>query len=87
MAYLVKPFAKTDLVPAIEVAVSRHAQLSALESEVSDLSQRLETRKLLDRAKGKLSESAGLSEPDAFRFIQKTAMDRRSSMKDVAEAN
>lgn len=86
MAYLVKPFAKADLVPAIEVAVSRHAQLAALEQEVGDLEERLETRKLLDRAKGRLAEAAGLTEPQAFRFIQKTAMDRRSSMKAVAEA-
>ncbi len=85
MAYLVKPFAKSDLVPAIEVAISRHAQLTALESEVSDLSERLETRKLLDRAKGKL-QADGMSEPEAFRFIQKAAMDRRTTMKSVAES-
>jgi response regulator NasT len=85
MAYLVKPFAKSDLVPAIEVAVSRHAQLTALEGEVGDLTERLETRKLLDRAKARL-QSEGMTEPDAFRFIQKTAMDRRSTMRAVAEA-
>jgi response regulator NasT len=85
MAYLVKPFAKSDLVPAIEVAVSRHAQLAALEAEVGDLNDRLATRKLLDRAKSKL-QAGGMSEPEAFRFIQKAAMDRRSTMKAVAEA-
>jgi AmiR/NasT family two-component response regulator len=86
MAYLVKPFAKSDLLPAIEVAVSRHQQLRALAAEVADLSDRLETRKLLDRAKGLLQSSAGMSEPAAFRWIQKTSMDRRTSMRVVAQA-
>jgi AmiR/NasT family two-component response regulator len=85
MAYLVKPFAKSDLLPTIEVAVSRHAQLTALEKEVTDLSDRLETRKVVDRAKGKLQSDHGMSEPDAFRWIQKTSMDRRTSMRAVAE--
>jgi len=85
MAYLVKPFAKSDLLPTIEVAVSRHAQLSALESEVSDLTERLETRKIVDRAKSRLQTEQGMSEPDAFRHIQKTSMDRRTSMRAVAE--
>ena len=85
MAYLVKPFAKSDLLPTIEVAVSRHAQLTALEKEVTDLSDRLETRKVVDRAKGKLQSEHGMSEPDAFRWIQKTSMDRRTSMRAVAE--
>jgi response regulator NasT len=85
MAYLVKPFAKSDLLPTIEVAVSRHAQLTALEKEVTDLTDRLETRKLVDRAKGKLQTDHGMSEPDAFRWIQKTSMDRRTSMRAVAE--
>jgi response regulator NasT len=85
MAYLVKPFAKSDLLPTIEVAVSRHAQLAALESEVADLSDRLETRKLLDRAKSRLQTERGLSEPEAFRWIQKTSMDRRTTMRAVAE--
>jgi AmiR/NasT family two-component response regulator len=85
MAYLVKPFGKSDLVPAIEVAISRHQQLRALAVEVADLAERLETRKLLDRAKGKLQADHGMSEPDAFRWIQKTSMDRRSSMRSVAE--
>jgi response regulator NasT len=86
MAYLVKPFDKSDLVPAIEVAISRYQQLRALAEEVGDLTERLETRKLLDRAKGKLQADHGLSEPDAFRWIQKTSMDHRSSMREVAEA-
>jgi two-component system, response regulator PdtaR len=85
MAYLVKPFAKSDLLPTIEVAVSRHAQLAALEKEVSDLQERLETRKVIDRAKGKLQTDFGMSEPDAFRWIQKTSMDRRTSMRSVAD--
>jgi AmiR/NasT family two-component response regulator len=86
MAYLVKPFDKSDLVPAIEVAISRYQQLTALANEVTDLTERLETRKLLDRAKGKLQTDHGMSEPDAFRWIQKTSMDRRTSMRAVAEA-
>ena len=85
MAYLVKPFAKSDLRPTIEVAVSRHAQLTALEKEVTDLTDRLETRKVVDRAKGRLQSEHGMSEPDAFRWIQKTSMDRRTSMRAVAE--
>jgi response regulator NasT len=86
MAYLVKPFAKSDLLPAIEVAVSRHQQLRALAAEVHDLTDRLDTRKLLDRAKGLLQSKAGMTEPDAFRWIQKTSMDRRTSMRAVAQA-
>jgi two-component system, response regulator PdtaR len=86
MAYLVKPFAKTDLIPTIEVAVSRAAQLTALEGEVGDLTERLETRKVVDRAKGRLQAEHGLSEPEAFRWIQKTSMDRRTTMRTVAEA-
>jgi response regulator NasT len=85
MAYLVKPFDQGDLVPAIEMAVSRFTELRQLESEVEDLTERLETRKLVDRAKGVLQQSLGLSEPDAFRWIQKTAMDLRLSMRQVAE--
>ena len=85
MAYLVKPFTQSDLVPAIEMAVSRFAELSLLEAEVADLSERLETRKAVDRAKGILQEQLQLSEPDAFRWIQKTAMDLRLSMRQVAE--
>ena len=85
MAYLVKPFTKNDLVPAIEMAISRFAELQQLESEVADLTERLETRKLVDRAKGVLQEQLELSEPDAFRWIQKTAMDLRLSMRQVAE--
>jgi response regulator NasT len=85
MAYLVKPFSKNDLMPAIEMAVSRFAELQLLEAEVADLSERLETRKLVDRAKGVLQQRLELSEPDAFRWIQKTAMDLRLSMRQVAE--
>ena len=85
MAYLVKPFAKADLLPTIEVAVSRHAQMAALEKEVGDLQERLETRKIVDRAKGKLQTDHDMSEPDAFRWIQKTSMDRRTSMRAVAD--
>ncbi|MEU6441044.1 response regulator [Streptomyces sp. NPDC047046] len=86
MAYLVKPFSKSDVVPAIEMAVSRFTELRALEKEVEDLSQRLETRKLVDRAKSVLQTEYGLTEPAAFRWIQKTSMDRRMSMRQVAEA-
>ncbi|MFD8941196.1 ANTAR domain-containing response regulator [Streptomyces californicus] len=86
MAYLVKPFSKSDVVPAIEMAVSRFAELKALENEIADLSQRLETRKLVDRAKSILQTDYGLSEPAAFRWIQKTSMDRRMSMQQLAEA-
>ena len=85
MAYLVKPFGKSDLLPAIEMAVSRFAELQQLEAEVADLTERLETRKLVDRAKGVLQEKLGLSEPEAFRWIQKTAMDLRLSMREVAD--
>jgi two-component system, response regulator PdtaR len=85
MAYLVKPFSKGDLVPAIEMAVSRFAELHALESEVADLNDRLETRKAVDRAKGVLQKELGISEPDAFRWIQKTAMDLLLSMRQVSD--
>ena len=85
MAYLVKPFGKHDLVPAVEMALSRFAELQMLETEVADLQERLETRKLVDRAKSVLQRQLELSEPDAFRWIQKTAMDLRLSMKQVAE--
>jgi two-component system, response regulator PdtaR len=86
MAYLVKPFARSDLLPAIEVAVSRYQQLKALAEEVHDLTDRLETRKLIDRAKGLLQATGGMTEPAAFRWIQKTSMDRRTSMRAVAQA-
>lgn len=85
MAYLVKPFTKADLIPAIEMAVTRHEELAQLETEVSDLAERLETRKLVDRAKGILQTKFGLTEADAFRWIQKAAMDKRASMRRVAE--
>ena len=84
MAYVVKPFTPNDLLPAIEVALSRHAQLTALEAEISDLNERFETRKLIDRAKGLLNEKMNLSEPEAFRWIQKASMDRRLTMQEVA---
>jgi AmiR/NasT family two-component response regulator len=86
MAYLVKPFAKKDLVPAVELAVSRFAELQVLEKEVAGLTERLETRKLVERAKGLLMSKQNLTEPQAFRWIQRTAMDRRTTMKAVAEA-
>jgi response regulator NasT len=86
MAYVVKPFSINDLVPAIEIAISRHRQMKSLEEEVADLYERLETRKIIDRAKGILMKAMGLSEPESFSWIQKTAMDRRISMKQVAQA-
>jgi response regulator NasT len=85
MAYLVKPFTKADLIPAIEIAVSRFQQMSALRAEMGTLREQLELRKLLDRAKGRLQAERGLTEPQAFRWIQKTAMDRRITMRAVAE--
>jgi response regulator NasT len=85
MAFLVKPFSPQDLLPAIEIALSRHTQLIALEAEVADLGERLETRKLVERAKGVLSEKMKLTEPEAFRWIQKASMDRRLTMKEVAQ--
>ena len=85
MAYVVKPFGKADLVPAIEVARARFAEIQAVEAEVSDLTERLASRKAVDRAKGMLQTGLGLSEPEAFRWIQKTAMDLRKSMREVAE--
>jgi response regulator NasT len=84
MAYVVKPFSPNDLLPAIEIALSRYAQIQALESEVADLAERFETRKIVDIAKGILNEKMGLTEPEAFRWIQKASMDRRLTMKDVA---
>lgn len=86
MAYVVKPFTPADLLPAVEIAVSRHAELTALESEVADMHERFETRKRVDRAKGLLMTKMGLSEPEAFRWIQKTSMDRRLTMREVADA-
>jgi AmiR/NasT family two-component response regulator len=86
MAYVVKPFTINDLVPAIEISVSRHRQMKSLETEVADLHDRLETRKIIDRAKGILMKALNLSEPEAFSWIQRAAMDRRITMKEVAEA-
>lgn len=85
MAYLVKPFQKSDLMPAIELALARYAELSALKKETADLTERLETRKLVDRAKGVLIDREGMSEADAFRHIQKRAMNERKSMRAVAQ--
>ena len=85
MAYVVKPFTSADLIPALEIALSRHAEISSLESEISDLTERFETRKLVESAKSLLQTSMGLSEPEAFRWIQKTSMDRRLTMREVAE--
>jgi AmiR/NasT family two-component response regulator len=85
MAYVVKPFTPNDLMPAVEIALSRHSQLLALENEIADLNERFETRKLVDRAKGLLNEKMNLSEPEAFRWIQKASMDRRLTMQEVAQ--
>ena len=85
MAYLVKPFTQHDLVPAIEMAVSRFSELSQLAEEVKDLTERLETRKAVERAKSLLMAQLSLSEPEAFRWIQKTAMDLRLPMRQVAD--
>ena len=86
MAYVVKPFSIGDLVPAIEIAIRRHAQMRSLAEEVADLHERLETRKIIDRAKGILMKALNLSEPEAFSWIQRAAMDRRLTMKEVAMA-
>ncbi|BAK37128.1 putative two-component system response regulator [Microlunatus phosphovorus NM-1] len=85
MAYVVKPFGKADLIPAIEIARARFSEIKAVEAEVEDLTERLESRKAVDRAKGMLQTGLGLTEPEAFRWIQKTAMDLRKSMREVAE--
>ena len=86
MAYVVKPFSAADLLPALEIALSRHQEISALEAEVADLADRFETRKLVDRAKGLLQSKFKMSEPEAFRWIQKTSMDKRLTMREVASA-
>ncbi|GGH57032.1 ANTAR domain-containing response regulator [Rothia aerolata] len=85
MAYVVKPFTPNDLIPAIEVAMSRYEQIKALQNEVSSIKEQFETRKIVDRAKSLLITKMGLTEPEAFRWIQKTSMDRRLSMREVAE--
>ncbi|MDG4799704.1 response regulator [Micromonospora sp. WMMD980] len=85
MAYLVKPFQKSDLVPAVEIALSRYSEISALEAEVAGLTDRLEIRKTVERAKGALMTTYGMTEPQAFKWIQRTAMDHRMTMKEVAE--
>ena len=86
MAYVVKPFTPSDLLPALEIAVSRFQEIVSLESEIADLSERFETRKRVDRAKGLLMTKMGLTEPESFRWIQKTSMDRRLTMREVADA-
>ncbi|MDQ1290203.1 MAG: two-component system, response regulator PdtaR [Actinomycetota bacterium] len=86
MAYVVKPFSAADLLPALEIALSRHSEIAALEAEVADLADRFETRKLVDRAKGLLQSKFKMSEPEAFRWIQKTSMDKRLTMREVAAA-
>ena len=86
MAYVLKPFTINDLVPAIEIAISRHLQMKSLAAEVADLHERFETRKIIDRAKGILMAALNLTEPQAFSWIQKAAMDRRLTMKEVAQA-
>ncbi|MBX3087453.1 MAG: response regulator [Cryobacterium sp.] len=86
LAYVVKPFTPNDLLPAIEIALARHAQIVALETEIADLAERFEARKLVERAKGLLNEKMGLTEPEAFRWIQKASMDRRMTMQAVAAA-
>ena len=85
MAYVVKPFDVSDVVPAIEIALARFQEIRAVEDEIADLEERLESRKLVDQAKGMLQSSLGLTEPEAFRWIQKTAMDLRKSMREVAQ--
>lgn len=85
LAYVVKPFTPNDLIPALDVALTRYQQITSLEDEISDLGERLETRKVLDRAKGILNDTMGLTEPEAFRWIQKASMDRRLSMREVAQ--
>ena len=85
MGYLVKPFQKSDLLPAIDIALARHSELKALKEESASLEEQLTTRKLLDRAKGRLIDEKGMSEADAFRYIQKRAMNERRSMRQVAE--
>nr|WP_236683821.1 response regulator [Demequina flava] len=86
MAYVVKPFTPADLLPAVEIAASRFVEIRALESEIADINERMDTRKKVERAKGLLMEKMKLNEPESFRWIQKTSMDRRLTMKEVAEA-
>ena len=86
MAYVVKPFTPADLLPAVEIAASRFVEIRALENEIADINERMETRKTVERAKGILMEKMKLNEPEAFRWIQKTSMDRRLTMREVAEA-
>jgi AmiR/NasT family two-component response regulator len=86
MAYLVKPFTKSDLLPAIELAVARYSEMVSLRAEVADITERLAVRKIIDRAKGLLQAKQKMTEPEAFRWLQRAAMDRRTSMKEIAQA-
>jgi response regulator NasT len=86
MAYVVKPFTSADLLPAIEIGLSRYAEINALETEIGDMAERFETRKRVERAKGLLMTQMNLTEPESFRWIQKTSMDRRLTMREVADA-
>ena len=86
MAYVVKPFTPSDLLPALEIAISRFNEIVSLEEEITDMNERFETRKRVDRAKGLLQSKMGLTEPEAFRWIQKTSMDRRLTLREVADA-
>jgi len=86
MAYVVKPFTPADLLPAVEIAASRYVEIKALEAEIMDITERMDTRKKVERAKGLLMENMRLNEPESFRWIQKTSMDRRLTMREVAEA-
>ena len=84
MSYIVKPFQKSDLIPAIELAIGRHAELRSLEAEVGDLAERLEARKIIDRAKGVLMDDHAMTEAQAWRFLQTEAMNRRSKVHEIA---
>ncbi len=86
MAYLVKPFTKSDLLPAIELAIARYSEMVSLRAEVADITERLEVRKIIDRAKGLLQAKQKMTEPEAFRWLQRAAMDRRTSMREIAQA-
>ena len=86
MAYLVKPFTKSDLLPAIELAIARYSEMVSLRAEVADITERLAVRKIIDRAKGLLQAKQKMTEPEAFRWLQRAAMDRRTSMKEISQA-
>ena len=86
MAYLVKPFTKSDLLPAIELAIARYSEMVSLRAEVADITERLAVRKIIDRAKGLLQAKQKMTEPEAFRWLQRAAMDRRTSMREISQA-